>query len=289
MAEATARTVLVTGASSGIGWGTTRVLTKKGVHVFATVRKAADAQRLTESFAERVTPLLLDVTDEDAVNGAAEQVRVALHDQTLWGLVNNAGVSSAEGPLLHLDTEGFRQQLEVNLVAVHNVVRAFGPLLGADKSLAGGPGRIVNISSVGGKNGGPFLGAYVASKHGLEGYSETLRRELMLYGIDVIIVGPGSVNTAIWDKAEANDTSAFDGTDYGSSVRNFKQYLISEGRKGLGPEAVGKTVWRALTARRPNVRYAPVPNKLMNWTLPMLLPRRVVDRMIARGTGLVAK
>jgi len=132
-------------------------------------------------------------------------------------LVNNAGISSAEGPLLHLDTEGLRHQLEVNLVAVHNVTRAFAPLLGANKRIIGGPGRIVNISSVGGKNGGPFLGAYVASKHGLEGYSETLRRELILYGIDVIIVRLGSVRTALWDKAEAKDTSAFDGTDlYGA-------------------------------------------------------------------------
>lgn len=285
----TTKTALITGASSGIGWGTTKVFIEKGVHVFATVRKAADAQKLTDAFAHSVTPLLLDVTDEEAVNRAATQVRTALGGSTLWGLVNNAGISSGEGPLLHLDTEGFRHQLEVNLVAVHGVTRAFAPLLGADKSLVGGPGRIVNISSVGGKNGGPFLGAYVASKHGLEGYSESLRRELMLYGIDVIIVGPGSVRTAIWDKAEAADMTMFDHTDYRDSVRTFKQYIIGEGRKGLAPETVGETIWQALTVRRPRVRYAPVPNKLMNWTLPMLLPRRVVDRMIARGTGLAAK
>lgn len=285
MAMAERKSVFITGASSGIGWGTIRVLTGKGVHVFATVRKAADAQNLTHTFAERVTPLLLEVTDEAAVSSAAGQVRAALQGRTLWGLVNNAGIA-VEGPLLHLGIDAFRHQLEVNLVAVHNVTRAFAPLLGTDKSLNGSPGRIVNISSVGGRNGGPFLGAYVASKHGLEGYSETLRRELMLYGVDVIIVGPGSVNTPIWDKAEARDTAAFDNTDYRDSVRTFKQYMIREGRKGLAPEVVGQTVWRALSSRRPSVRYAPVPNKLMNWTLPMLLPRRTVDRMIARGTGL---
>ena len=281
-----ARTAVVTGASTGIGWGIADVLVHKGFKVFGTVRKQADADRLQAEFGAAFTPLLMDVTDQPAVARAAEQVRNYLGRSNLTGLINNAGIA-VSGPLLHLPLAAFRHQLEVNLVAPLLVTQAFSDLLGTDRTREGSPGRIVNISSVGGKMGAPFVGAYVASKHGLEGMSESLRRELMLYGIDVILIGPGSVVTPIWDKAEADDAEKYRHTDYAASLDRFTKYFIAEGRKGLSPRSIGEAVHTALTVRRPKVRYAVVPQRFKNWTLPRLLSKRLLDRLIGKQIGLL--
>jgi len=278
--------VVVTGASTGIGRGIAGVLVKKGFTVFGTVRKRADADRLQSEFGAAFTPLLMDVTDQPAVERAANQVREALGQSTLAGLVNNAGISIV-GPLLHTPLAEFRRQLEVNLVSPLLVTQAFAGLLGTDRTREGKPGRIVNISSVGGKMGPPFLGAYAASKHGLEGMSESLRRELLLYGIDVILIRPGSVNTPIWDKAEAEDLEIYRQTDYAASLDRFTKSFIAGGRKGLSPLSIGEAVYAALTVRKPRVSYDVVPQKLTNWTLPMRLPKRVLDRLIGRRLGLL--
>src|SRR5277367_4572339 len=212
-----AKSVVVTGTSTGIGWGIAAVLVQKGFQVFGTVRTQVDADRLQTEFGSAFMPLIMDVTDQPAVVRAAGQVRQSLGQANLCGLVNNAGISVA-GPLLHMPLAEFRRQLEVNLVAPLLVTQAFAKLLGTDRRREGGPGRIVNISSVGGKMGPPFLGAYAASKHALEGMSESLRRELLLYGIDVIVIGPGYVNTPILDKAEAEDLEIYRHTDYVDSM-----------------------------------------------------------------------
>lgn len=278
------RSVVVTGTSSGIGWGTASVLIRNGMHVFGSVRKQQDADRLIAEFGSAFTPLMFDITDTAAVRAAAELVRERLGGATLFGLVNNAGIAVA-GPLMHQPIDEFRYQIEVNLVGALIVTQAFLPLLGADRALRGAPGRIVNISSVGGQNAAPFIGAYAAAKHGLEGLSESLRRELMLYGIDVVIVGPGAVATPIWDKAEQIDTAAYAGTDYDAVFQHFGEYFVREGRKGYPPERIGEVILQALTVPKPRVRYAVVPQRFRNWTLPRLLPRRIVDRIIARGLG----
>jgi NAD(P)-dependent dehydrogenase (short-subunit alcohol dehydrogenase family) len=279
------QSVVVTGVSTGIGWAISKVLIQHGFHVFGSVRKTEDAERLSKEFGRNFVPLLFDVTDEAAVQAAARQVGEQLEGATLFGLVNNAGIA-VPGPLLHLPTDDFRHQLEVNLVSVLIVTKAFLPLLGADRSLRGKPGRIVNISSTGGRQGGPFVGAYAASKHGLEGFSESLRRELMLYGIDVIIVAPGSVATPIWDKAEQVDVSAYANTAYHASIRRVLEYALQTGRKGLPAEKIGEVVLQALTAPRPRVRYAVAPGSFISRLLPELLPKRLVDRFIARYMGL---
>jgi len=279
--------IVVTGVSTGIGWGAAKVLIEKGFHVFGSVRKATDAERLSQAWGDHFTPLLFDVTDEVAVREAAALVRAKLAGQTLRGLVNNAGIATA-GPLMHQPVSEFRQQLAVNLVGPLIVTQAFLPLLGADRTLQGVPGRIVNVSSVGGKNGGPFLGAYAASKFGLEGFSESLRRELMLYGIDVIVVGPGAVATPIWDKAKQIDITPYLQTDYADAVQRLRNYMVTEGRKGYTPERIGTVIWQALTVANPPVRYgySVVPRPLMSWVLPQLLPKRLLDRIIAGNLGL---
>jgi NAD(P)-dependent dehydrogenase (short-subunit alcohol dehydrogenase family) len=283
------KSVVVTGVSTGIGWGTAKVLTKKGIRVFGSVRKVADGERLQKEFGTNFVPLLFDVTDTKAIAAGAATVREALKGETLMGLVNNAGIA-VSGPLLYLPADELRTQMEVNLVGVLNTTQAFAPLLGADRSLTGKPGRIVNISSVGGKRAFPFIGPYAASKHALEGFSESLRRELMLFGIDVIIIGPGAVKTAIWDKAEQVDTSRYANTPYGPYIERFSKFFIEQGRKsGLPPEKLGRVILHALTTASPKVRYAVVPNFIQDRLIPALLRRRMIDRIVAGRLGLTGK
>lgn len=278
------QSVVITGVSTGIGWGITKVLIEKGFRVFGSVRRTQDAERLSREFGPSFVPLIFDVTDEPAVQAAAREVRQQLNGETLFGLVNNAGIA-VPAPLILQETDDFRHQLEVNLVSVLIVTKAFVSLLGADRSLRGKPGRIVNISSAGGRNGNPFLGAYAASKHGLEGFSESLRRELMLYGIDVIIVGPGAVATPIWDKAEQIDVSPYENTEYRDAARGVLKYMVHNGKNGYPPEKVGEVTWHALTTAKPRVRYAVVPGSPFRPVMQSLLPKRVVDRMIAKRLG----
>jgi len=273
------RSVVVTGASTGIGYGIAAALGKRGIEVFGSVRKQADGERLQRELGKTFTPLLMDVTD-DALVGER------LGRDTLFGLVNNAGIAGG-GPLLHQPIEEFRQTLETNLLGPFRVTQAFAPLLGADRARVGRPGRIVQISSVGGKLAFPFLGSYVASKFALEGMSESLRRELLLYGIDVIIVGPGSVKTPMFDKAQQIDLSPYMATDYGPILKGFVEYMINESKKGLPASRIGDAVYKALTVRKPRVRYAVVPQRLKNWTLPRALPKRMLDRMIGKQSGLL--
>ncbi|MEN6542392.1 SDR family oxidoreductase [Parvibaculum sp.] len=280
------KSVVVTGVSTGIGWGATKVLTNAGFHVFGSVRKEADAQRLKQEFGDKFTPLRFDVTDVAAVKRGADEVRAALKGEKLFGLVNNAGIA-VSGPLLELPLDEFRQQMEVNLTGPLIVTQAFAPLLGADTSLKGAPGRIVNISSVGGKQAAPFIGPYAASKFALEGLSESLRRELLLFGIDVIVIGPGAVKTQIWAKAEEVDITPYRNSPYYPSLVKFRDFFLKSAETGLTPERLGGAILKALTVKNPKVRYAVVPQRLQNWTIPQLLPKRFVDRMIGKATGLI--
>lgn len=280
------QSVVITGVSTGIGWGITKVLIHRGFRVFGSVRKTEDAERLSQEFGENFVPLMFDVTDEPAVQAAAQQVREQLNGETLFGLVNNAGIA-VPAPLIHQPTEDFRKQLEVNLVSVLIVTKAFVPLLGADRSLRGKPGRIINISSVGGKNANPFLGAYAASKHGLEGFSESLRRELMVYGIDVIIIGPGAVATPIWDKGEQADITPYADTEYVAALRRMQKFMVESGRKGYPPEKVGEVVWRALTIPKPRIRYPVISLRSFRRIMQMILPKRTVDRIIAKSLDFI--
>ena len=277
--------VVITGVSTGIGHAATRVLINRGFCVFGSVRCQADADRLQQEFGERFVPLLFDVTDEAAVRLSAEKIGRELGTHTLDGLVNNAGIEVA-GPLAYLPVDQFRQQLEVNLVGPFIVTKAFLPLLGADPTRKGKPGRIVNISSTSGKIAGPFTGAYSASKFGLEGFSESLRRELILFGIDVIIIRPGAVVTPIWQKAEAGVTERFRNTPFVEALANFERYSAGEANSGLAPEVIGEVVWRALTSARPKLRIAVVPQRFKNWTMPQLIPMRILDKLVAQFFGI---
>jgi len=206
--------------------------------VFGSVRREEDAAELRKEFGERFVPLVFDVTDREAVHGAAEKVGEAVGWGGLADLVNNAGTAVA-GPLALQPLDDVRAQFEANVVALISVTQAFLPLLGMHKSRVGGyasgPGRIVNVSSVGGKVASPFLGAYAGTKHAVEGLSDSLRRELLPYGIDVIVVRPGAVKTEIWAKG-ARSKALYADSDYREPLEKFEAYAGKLAEGGYSPE-----------------------------------------------------
>jgi NAD(P)-dependent dehydrogenase (short-subunit alcohol dehydrogenase family) len=279
------RSVVITGASTGIGWATAKLLLDRGFRVFGSVRRPADADRLKTEFGANFIPLRFDVTDEAAVLAAAREVRAVLAGETLAGLVNNAGIAVA-GPVLELSADEFRRQMEVNFIGPIIATQAFGPLLGSDPSLKGPRGKIVMISSVAGKNGNPLSSAYSASKHAIEGLSESLRREMMLFGIDVIIIAPGAVKTPIWSKADEVDISAYKNSPYFPAMERVRKFLLHLGEIGLPPERIAARIADVLTSANPRVRYEITPDPMQH-LIRALLPKRVVDRIIAKRLGLL--
>ena len=278
-----AKTILITGVSTGIGYGAAKQFIQKGYIVFGSVRTPADTDRLQTELGANFVPLLFDVTDADAVDAAAQRLTVWLAGSGLGGLINNAGIAIG-GPLQHQPMEVIRQHFEVNVLGLLRVTQAFLPLLGAREGHPVRPGRIQNISSVNGQVGIPFIGAYVASKHAVEGLSHSLRRELALCGITVVIVGPGAVKTPIWSKATAID--AYGSTAYYPAMQGFLKQVQAAERRGFSVDYLGERIVQIHETPRPNIRYALVPQKLINWTLPRLLPARTLDWLIGRMSGL---
>jgi len=248
-----------------------RELARQGFGVFGTVRRAEDAAAVT---AYGATPVLMDVTDAASIAAARSQVERALSPGSLAGLVNNAGIAGA-GPLELIPLEEFRRVLEVNLIGVLAVTQAFLPLLKAAR------GRIVNVSSVSGRGALPFMGPYAASKFALEGMSDSLRRELLPFGVDVIVVEPGSIRSRIWDKVEALDLTRYRGTPYEPVLDRFRDFALRSGERGLPPERVATVVARVLTARRPPARVLVVESRL-GQKLTEWLPDRWLDWLVKR-------
>jgi NAD(P)-dependent dehydrogenase (short-subunit alcohol dehydrogenase family) len=277
--------IVVTGVSSGIGYDVARYLTEKGFYIFGSVRKQTDADRTKADFGDRFTPLIFDVKDPEGVKNAVDHVKVTVGDTGLKALVNNAGIT-VFGPLMNLSIEEFRHQLDVNVVGVLSVIQAFLPLLGTDKKNVQSPGRIINISSVSGKIAYPFLGAYAASKHALEAMSDSLRRELELYGIDVILIEPGNTVTPIMDKTK-EQFNRFQKTDYGSILDDAVPFLEDRLKSAMSVEVVSQLIHKAITSKTPKVRY-PLPNKWVSgWYLLRFLPTRTVDGLLTKAFGII--
>lgn len=283
MSEGAKRAVVITGASTGIGEACVRLLVEKDFLVFGSVRTAADAERLKAQFGENYAPLFFDVTDGDAVARAAVAVEDRLQGETLAGLVNNAGMAVA-GPLLHVPVEELRRQLEVNVIGQLRVTQAFAPLLGA-RAYQGEPGRIVNMSSVAGRMVGPLMGPYSASKFALEAMSDALRRELAVYGIEVVVIEPGMIATPIWDKADSSAFDAFDRTIYGPAARRVQKWAVDQGRTAVGPELVAEAVHRALVGSRPPLRILVLGSGAFHYYAQLLIPPRLMDWLMARHFG----
>jgi NAD(P)-dependent dehydrogenase (short-subunit alcohol dehydrogenase family) len=281
--------VLITGVSTGIGHAAAQAFLAGGYHVYGSVRRQADADTLQRQLGPNFAPLLFDVTERAAIAEAARKVEAEIGREGLACLINNAGISTA-GPLMLQPLDDIRYQFEVNVIGLFAVTQAFLPLLGARQNPGHPPGRIINISSIAGKIAAPFIGAYVGSKHALEGMSQSLRRELQLYGIDVIVVGPGPVKTAIWAKPSAKELGIFEASDYAPMMRNFQKSFVNPAEaKGLPAEALGKRLLQIFETRKPKTRYTVVPSWLSDWVIPTMLPDRLVDRLIGKAIGLLRK
>jgi len=277
--------IVVTGVSSGIGYGIAKEFASKNYHVFGSVRKQEDAKRLKQEIATNFTPLLFDVTDRQAIENAAKQVEDIVGNLGIVGLINNAGIATS-GPLIHQPIAEIRRQFEVNVIGQINVIQVFFELL----KIGERPGKIVNISSTAGKLSAPFLGAYSGSKHALEGISSSLRKELQLYGIDVIIIGPGVVATKICHSIEVeNAAKKYAETDYAKSIDIFQNYIVNQVENGLSVATLGQFVREVFETEKPKTRYAILRDRIKSWLLPGLLPPRISDRRVARNLGLLRK
>jgi NAD(P)-dependent dehydrogenase (short-subunit alcohol dehydrogenase family) len=276
------RSVLITGASTGIGRASAIHLANSGQHVFAGVRKDADGDALTEAVPRGLEPLIIDVGDQSSIDAAAKKVDDALGPDGLYGLVNNAGVAIS-GPLEYLPIEDLRKQLEVNVVGQIAVTQAFLRLIRRAR------GRIVNIGSVAGRApSAPLLGPYAASKMAMEALTDSLRTELMPWGIFVSIIEPGNIATQIWEKADSDfnhleSVMPTEGMDrYGKLIAGGRKIAMMADRRGIPPEKVARAVEHALTARRPNTRYLVGRDAWVRAHVEALLPDRVRDGIVAR-------
>jgi NAD(P)-dependent dehydrogenase (short-subunit alcohol dehydrogenase family) len=274
------RTALVTGASSGIGRATARRLDGAGWKVFAGVRKEEDAAALRAEGSERLEPLMLDVLDPEAIAAAA--ARVGAEPAGLDGLVDNAGAAVA-GPLEALPIEDFRRQVELNLTAQLAVTQAMLPAIRVAR------GRVVLISSMGGRVALPMTGAYHAAKFGLEGLGDSLRQELAPWGIKVVLVEPGSIDTPIWSRGEEDADRIFAAAParmrelYGAAVERYRYVIRETAERGVPPAKVAARIEHALEARRPRARYLVGMDAQVMARLKPLLPTPILDRLIARA------
>jgi NAD(P)-dependent dehydrogenase (short-subunit alcohol dehydrogenase family) len=274
--------VVVTGASTGIGNACALHLDRIGFRVFAGVRRDEDAERLRSQGSERLTPVKLDVTDAESIRVAADQVTAALGDEPLSGLVNNAGIA-VSGPVEYLPIEEVRKQLEVNFIGQVAVTQAFLPLLRRSR------GRVVNIGSVGGEVALPFLSPYAASKHALEGFSDSLRREVERLGVHVAIVRPGAIQSSIWERgnAAADEVLATVPPEamevYGDAVRGARAAANQRAQEAIPAQEVADVVEDALTTDKPKTRYVVGRVGKAMVVLERWLPDRVFDRLVARA------
>ena len=279
------KSILITGVSSGIGHGTLSYFVKKGFHVYGSVRNSKDANKLKKIFRENFTPLIFDVTKEAQVKKAASIVKKDLKNSNLLALVNNAGVAIS-GPILLQKVRDFEKQININLNGAFRVLKFFAPLCGAEKNNNSKKGVIFNISSISGKIGMPGVGAYTASKFGLEGLSHSLRRELIRYGVDVVIIGPGPIKSEIFDKIDKKFLETLKKSDYAKVAKNIPKRMKNAKKIAFPAEEVGKLIFNALHDPNRKTRYTITPNKLMYWTLPMLITDRMLDKMVTKRSDI---
>jgi short-subunit dehydrogenase len=280
------KSYVITGVSSGIGYELCRQLVDRGHRVFGSVRNQKDATQLSNELGSNFIPLIFDVTDYEAVDASVQTVEKTC-PEGIDGLINNAGIAVG-GPLLHIPMDQIEKQFQVNVFGLIKVTQAFAPLLGARSNHSARPGRILQISSVSGKIGFPFIAPYVGSKHAVEGISASLRRELLKYGIDVIVIGPGAVKTPIWEKGEEDVyKSNYLETDYVASLEIFQGKFVKQSLKtALSVEYLVKRIMTILQSEHPKTRYTFISQKLTNYLLPRLLPDRIFDRILKKGLKL---
>jgi len=277
------RMAVVTGASSGIGLATAQELARRGFHVLAGVRTRQDADRLA---GDNVEPVIVDITDEEQVAALADRVAHDPQGRRLGAVVNNAGVA-LNAPVEATPLAEWRRHFEVNFFGHVAVVQALLPAL-----IAAGDGRLVNISSIGGRVAFPTYGAYAASKFALEGYSDVLRREVGRLGVKVIVIEPGTIATPMWgkgiaimDKLAATMTADQHARYDDLIAAMHKQAQAQEG-SGIQPLRAATVIADAIQARKPRARYLVGRDAKLLAAMSGLLSDRAVDRLVARTLGI---
>ncbi|BAY74737.1 short-chain dehydrogenase/reductase SDR [Nostoc linckia NIES-25] len=278
-------TVLITGASTGIGQACALLLDRLGFSVFAGVRQDIDAQALQQKASQKLIPIFLDVTDAESIASVVDKVTNTVGDVGILGLVNNAGIA-VPGPLELLPIAEFQHQMNVNVTGQLAVTQAFLGLLRQ------GRGRIVNMGSIAGRSPTPFLGAYNASKFALEALTDVMRMELKPWGISVSIIEPGSIATPIWNKSL---TQAEIGQDslpesalnlYGQAMNTVRHKMQTIASRGISADIVAQAVVHALTAKQPKTRYLIGQDAKIQAVLKHILPDKLHDRLILYSMGL---
>lgn len=269
--------VLVTGASKGIGRATTRFLAREGFRVFAGYRSESDGAALATEDGD-IHPLPIDVTSPETIAAAVRVVSEA-SPAGLTGLVNNAGMVVV-GPLEFLSPEDLRRQLEVNVVGVQAVTRALLPAVRL------GGGRIVNVGSINGRVATPFTGAYCASKFALEALTDALRIELGRWRIEVVLIEPGAIETPIWETSAERAREILERMPkvawdlYGGVFRTLEKRASTPPRHAIPPQLVAEVIHRALTVRRPRTRYLVGKDAKLAAFATRWLPDRLQDRIL---------
>ena len=284
MVETSAKAVFITGCSTGIGYESALYLDRMGYHVFAGVRREQDAQALRKAASAHLFPIIMDVKDKSAIAGAAALVAAKAGAKGLYAIINNAGVVMS-APIEFVSTEDLLAPLEVNLMACIHVIQALLPLLRQ------GCGRVINITSIGGRQSVPFMGPYCASKAAMEAISDSMRMELRQFGIPVVIVCPGNIKTSIWGKT-VNSTGAQltkllpqAVALYHKSIQALIKTETRMGRSGSPPILVARTLERILAAKKPKSRYIVGLDAKMQVLMTRFLPDGMRDWIIRLFTG----
>jgi NAD(P)-dependent dehydrogenase (short-subunit alcohol dehydrogenase family) len=278
--------VLITGASKGIGRACALRLARAGHHVFAGVREAAHGDELRREATE-ITPIELEVTNSTQIRAAASWIDQQVGSAGLHGLVNNAGIAVA-GPLEFLPIDELRRQLEVNVIGQIAVTQELLPLIRR------ATGRIVNIGSISGRNALPITGAYAASKFAMEALTDSLRVELMPWGIQVAIVEPGVIATPIWETSAAAAERMIERLPpaaieyYGNVINALKKRALGGTTGGLPPDTVARVVEHALFSDSPKTRYLVGRDARIRVAFQWL-PDRLRDRLIRRQLSALAR
>lgn len=273
------RFILITGASSGIGESAALALVREGYEVIAGVRNEVDAARLRMNNPAKIHPLIMEVTDQVCMDNARKDAERIIGDGNLVAIFNNAGMV-INGAVLHIPIEQWRQQFEVNVLGAIRTTQLFFPLLvSRDAKIDHHPRRIINMSSVSGLFASPFLGPYAASKFAMEAFSDSLRRELYMHDIQVVLINAGNIRTPIWHKART--LPSYLGKEY-QSILEFKEKLIDKQiAESIPVKAIDDVVIKAVTSRKVKVRYL-VMRQAWKFRLMRLLPAKWVDNLIQK-------
>ena len=283
------RTVIITGVSTGIGKSISEKLLQNNFFVIGSVRKKDDANYLKEKYKEKFDYIIFDVRDKDAIeNSKIEVVDILKRNNSyLCSVINNSGIALG-GPVKYLDIEVFKKQFDVNYFGLINVTKTFLDLL-IDSNTHPLKNKIINIGSISGKRSYPFVAPYTSSKFALEGFTDSLRRELLIHNVDVVLIEPGPIKTAIWEKVPDIDDNPFLNTEYEIPLKKFFKGYLQMGANGLNPDIIGNKTVEILSKNNPKTRYVITPNKFRDYLIPGFLPDRWVDKMVGKMLSLIKK